>query len=93
MCTEVGQKKKKCSGGGAGQSGVHDYGFYGSNVASGFMCRYSKKTVSKGQISRQKSLSKSCIKLRRFGGIDKSIVNIIWLQLSRFWAPYLQCHS
>jgi hypothetical protein len=30
MCTEVGQKKKKCSGGGAGQSGVHDYGFYGS---------------------------------------------------------------
>jgi hypothetical protein len=32
MCTEVGQKKKKCSGGGAGQSGVHDYGFYGSTV-------------------------------------------------------------
>ena len=34
MCTEVGQKKKKCSGGGAGQSGVHDYGFYGSNVSN-----------------------------------------------------------
>ena len=33
MCTEVGQKKKKCSGGGAGQSGVHDYGFYGRSLS------------------------------------------------------------
>jgi hypothetical protein len=30
MCTEVGRNKKKCSGGGAGQVGVQDKGFYGS---------------------------------------------------------------
>jgi hypothetical protein len=33
MGTEVGQNKKKGAGGGAGQSGVHDYGFYGSSHA------------------------------------------------------------
>jgi hypothetical protein len=32
MCTEVGRNKKKCSGGGAGQVGVQDKGFYGSTV-------------------------------------------------------------
>jgi hypothetical protein len=34
MCTEVGRNKKKCSGGGAGQVGVQDKGFYGSTIGS-----------------------------------------------------------
>jgi len=37
MCTEVGRNKKKCSGGGAGQVGVQDKGFYGSSAS---YCNY-----------------------------------------------------